>query len=108
VLPQDTTAYQNRELKKMITIREFSLAVIVIGFGYGVLYKATEPRRQMQQRLTCYSNLKQIGLSVMQYVQDNDQTYPRSSFGSQATLPAGYSYTWMDANLAVRQKHTNI
>lgn len=82
----------------MITRREVALALVVMGFGFGVLYKANEPRRIKKERYNCYSNLNQIGLGLSLYVQDNDETYPRAWFGHDAgPSDARVNYKWMDA-----------
>jgi len=49
--------------------------------------------RENARRSACLSNEKQIGLAVMQYTQDNDETYPRGAInqGSGYTLSFGWA-----------------
>jgi hypothetical protein len=80
----------------MITRRELVLGLIVVVFGFTLCYKATEPIRVTKRRTACYANLKQIGFAMRQYAQDNDDTFPRASYGNDADSS---SYKWMDAIL---------
>jgi hypothetical protein len=48
----------------MISRREFALVVVVSLFGAALLHRATEPRREHQRAVACYSNLKRIGLAI--------------------------------------------
>ncbi|MBV9867952.1 MAG: DUF1559 domain-containing protein [Abitibacteriaceae bacterium] len=49
---------------------------------------------------SCLSNLKQVSLGVMQYVQDNDECYPLSEVNDgdySPTPPYSRNYGWADA-----------
>src|SRR5690606_36298251 len=49
------------------------------------------------RRPSCLSNLKQMGLAVMQYTQDYDEGLPPDSYSSIEEPPGGYWYsttTW--------------
>jgi len=48
-------------------------AAIVVGIVYPVL---TQPSHERTPPSSCMSNLRQIGLGIMQYVQDNDELLP--------------------------------
>jgi hypothetical protein len=87
------------ELK--MTRREVALALVVMGVSFAVLYRVTEPKRQVQRRYTCYSNLKHIGLALLQYAEDNDDIFPRASYDGAS------SYKWMDA-ISPYVKNTDI
>lgn len=49
------------------------------------------------RRTACISNLRQIGLGLMQYIQDNDEQNTRIWYGSSNASNATTSYKWMDA-----------
>ena len=55
------------------TRREFFLACLVFTRGFFILRLATEPRLDYRDKVSCYSNLKRIGLALAAYTQDNDQ-----------------------------------
>lgn len=48
------------------------------------------PTREAPRRVSCQSNLKQMGLGIMQYVRDWDEKFPLVATGGQ-------SYGWADA-----------
>ena len=64
--------------------------------------------RENARRSSCQSNLKQIGLGLMQYSQDYDEVFIADWYGSSVTVgpqdtlrpgnPAGVSYKWEDAD----------
>src|SRR5690242_13863848 len=82
----------------MITRREIALALLVLGFGFALLYWATEPRRQERCLFACYRNLSQIGVALQQYAQDYDDTYPRAWYGPDSgPSDARMRFKWMDA-----------
>lgn len=78
--------------------REVLLAFFVFACGFLVLKLAMEPRLDYRDRVSCQSNLKRIGLALVMYAQDNDDTLPRSWYGRDAG-PSDNStnYKWMDA-----------
>lgn len=51
----------------------------------------------MARRSTCQSNLKQIGLGFMQYVQDYDERYPSVYNGQSDQISAGQLLFWPHA-----------
>jgi prepilin-type processing-associated H-X9-DG protein len=51
----------------------------------------------MARRASCQSNLKNIGLGLMQYTQDYDETMPFAWYGTNTATDNGDNYKWMDA-----------
>jgi prepilin-type processing-associated H-X9-DG protein len=49
--------------------------------------------RENARRVSCASNLKQIGLGILQYMQDNDERYVRPTTGTGG----GVSQTWANS-----------
>jgi prepilin-type processing-associated H-X9-DG protein len=49
---------------------------IIILLGYFFLRQSLVPNREQSRRAKCFSNLKQIGLSLKQYALDNNDTLP--------------------------------
>jgi len=86
-----------------VTRREIGLALLTVGAGCVALNLSAWPRREQGEQnewRPCYSNITGIGLGLMQYAQDNDDTLPRAWFGRDAG-PSGArgNYKWMDAVL---------
>lgn len=83
-----------------VTKREIGLAMLVAGAGCVAVYAASRPRREEGERRACYGNIKMLGLGLMQYAQDYDDTLPRAWFGrDDGPSDARVNYKWMDAVL---------
>lgn len=58
--------------------RDAALGLVVVGLG-AAIYAAWLPFREARYKSSCQSNLKQIGLALIQYTQDYDDKFPRVS-----------------------------
>jgi prepilin-type N-terminal cleavage/methylation domain-containing protein len=68
------------------TLIELLVVVAVIGILAGIILPALASARQKAIRTTCLSNLKQIGLAINLYADDNEQTLPGPCFsGARAS-----------------------
>lgn len=67
------------------------LSICGVGLIAAILFPVfTRPRESGGRRNPCPSNLKQIGLGIMQYTQDYDEKFPLVTTGHSA-------YGWADA-----------
>ncbi len=84
------------------TLIELLVVIAIIAILAAILFPVFGRARESARRTACISNLKQIGLGVMQYVQDYDECLPRHFYaypnpGSQGTgNGVDTSYKWMD------------
>ena len=58
------------------TLIELLVVIAIIALLASILFPVFSIAREKARTATCQSNLKQIGLGVMQYTQDYDETYP--------------------------------
>ncbi len=58
------------------TLIELLVVIAIISILASILFPVFARARENARRTSCLSNLKQIGLGIMQYVQDYDETYP--------------------------------
>lgn len=60
------------------TLIELLVVIAIISILAAILFPVFARARENARRASCLSNLKQIGLGVMMYVQDYDEIYPRA------------------------------
>ncbi len=58
------------------TLIELLVVVAIISVLAAILFPVFAQAREKARAIVCISNQKQIGLALMQYVQDYDETYP--------------------------------
>jgi prepilin-type N-terminal cleavage/methylation domain-containing protein/prepilin-type processing-associated H-X9-DG protein len=58
------------------TLIELLVVIAIIAILAAILFPVFAQARDKARQTTCLSNFKQIGLGVMMYVQDWDETYP--------------------------------
>jgi len=61
------------------TLIELLVVIAIIAILAAILFPVFARARENARRSSCASNLKQIGLGIMQYVQDYDETLPAST-----------------------------
>jgi prepilin-type N-terminal cleavage/methylation domain-containing protein/prepilin-type processing-associated H-X9-DG protein len=86
-----TTGRKTTRAKKGFTLIELLVVIAIIAILAAILFPVFARARENARRASCQSNLKQIGLGMLQYSQDYDEKYvpPRNHFN-------GYGVTWMN------------
>ncbi len=62
------------------TLIELLVVIAIISILAAILFPVFARARENARRTSCLSNLKQIGLGVMQYTQDYDERYPQAYY----------------------------
>jgi len=62
--------------KTAFTLIELLVVIAIIAILASILFPVFARARENARRASCMSNLKQVGLGVMMYVQDYDEKYP--------------------------------
>jgi prepilin-type N-terminal cleavage/methylation domain-containing protein len=62
--------------RSAFTLIELLVVIAIIALLSAILFPVFARARENARRTTCISNLKQIGLGVLQYSQDYDERYP--------------------------------
>jgi len=74
--------------KKGFTLIELLVVIAIIAILAAILFPVFAQAREKARQASCMSNLKQIGLAELQYVQDYDEKYS----GSYINTPNGRTY----------------
>lgn len=65
-----------RRWTKTFTLVELLVVVAIIGILAAILFPVFSQARERARRTACLSNLKQMGLGMLMYTQDNDEHLP--------------------------------
>ena len=74
---------------KGFTLIELLVVIAIIAILAAVLFPVFATAREKARQSTCASNLKQLGLGFLQYVQDFDETMPSGQTSSSGDFGAG-------------------
>src|SRR5262245_57700221 len=90
--------YPRKGAPRGFTLIELLVVIAIIGLLAAILFPVFARARENARRTACQSNLKQIGLAMIQYNQDFDDTLVSMSFGTDSNASdATDRYKWMDA-----------
>ncbi|RYX83328.1 DUF1559 domain-containing protein [bacterium] len=85
----------NSSDKKAFTLIELLVVIAIIAILAAILFPVFARARENARRASCQSNLKQIGIGILQYVQDYDERYPAGGTFYYANLGGvNVAQTW--------------
>ena len=63
------------------TLIELLVVIAIIAILAAILFPVFAKAREKARQISCLSNEKQLGLGLLQYLQDNDEIYPSGTAG---------------------------
>ncbi len=74
------------KLNKGFTLIELLVVIAIIGILAGILLPVLSRARESARKTQCASNVKQIGMGLIMYANENNEQFPTSTTGSMASL----------------------
>ena len=74
--------------RRAFTLIELLVVIAIIAILAAILFPVFAKAREKARQSSCQSNMKQIGLAILQYAQDYDETFPRL-YNAGFTVTAG-------------------
>ena len=75
----------HKKIAKAFTLIELLVVIAIIAILAAILFPVFARARENARRSSCQSNLKQMGLGILQYTQDYDETMPKGRSWVTAT-----------------------
>jgi prepilin-type N-terminal cleavage/methylation domain-containing protein/prepilin-type processing-associated H-X9-DG protein len=72
----------NQQCRRGFTLIELLVVIAIIAILAAILFPVFSRVRENARRSSCLSNMKQMGMGLLQYVQDNDEILPSDWTGS--------------------------
>src|SRR6476661_7679135 len=77
--------------RKAFTLIELLVVIAIIAILAAILFPVFARAREKARQTQCTSNLKQLGLSILQYTQDYDEVFPYGVSGPGANRVYGWA-----------------
>ncbi len=94
--------------KKAFTLIELLVVIAIIAILAAILFPVFGRARENARRTSCLSNMKQLGLGLMQYTQDYDESFPLSSVTNSAGVVSNFGLRGYAGRIYPYVKSTQI
>jgi prepilin-type N-terminal cleavage/methylation domain-containing protein/prepilin-type processing-associated H-X9-DG protein len=79
--------YRSDANSKAFTLIELLVVIAIIAILAAILFPVFAQAREKARQTSCLSNVKQMGLAMMMYVQDYDEIFPFAQTSTSAAAP---------------------
>ena len=88
------------------TLIELLVVIAIIAILAAILFPVFAQAREKARAASCLSNIKQIGIGVMMYIQDNDEAYPIGGWNDPpySANPTRLSRWYLDVDPYMKNK----
>ena len=80
-------------IRKGFTLIELLVVIAIIAILAAILFPVFAQVREKARQITCASNERQLGLGILQYVEDYDETFPNAQYFDTS----GFPHDWPEA-----------
>lgn len=88
----------HRRISAGFTLIELLVVIAIIAILAAILFPVFAQARESARQTACTSNLRQIGLGLMMYVQDYDEVFPPADYGNPNGQPPYTQFAWYSGN----------
>ncbi|MGR3303552.1 MAG: type II secretion system protein [Candidatus Scalindua sp.] len=74
------------KFNKGFTLIELLVVIAIIGILAGILLPVLSRARESARKTQCMSNIKQIGMGLIMYANENNESFPSSTAGSNTAM----------------------